>query len=178
MIFYPIRPMSGGNLEYAGKIFGSWSYEPKYDGWRSLINNESIMWNRHGAKLTINNSFTTALEKLSTYGFEWYDAEALQRRHRMARGTLIILDIPSELTYSERREIMENNFPILDINEEAKENQIYIPPRYTDPFELWEKLKGNPFYEGIVGKKNNSLYAKQYVNSDKTFNGWIKYRYK
>lgn len=170
--------MSGGNLEYSGKIFGSWSYEPKYDGWRSLVNGKQ-MWNRHGAKLTINNSFATALEMLAEFDFDWYDVEALQRRHRIARGTLIVLDLPtSELNYEGRREIMEANFPILEVDEEPQENEVYIPPRYSNPYELWEMLKGDSFYEGIVGKKNNSFYVKQSINSDKSFPNWIKYRYK
>ena len=41
---------------------GLWYAEPKLNGWRALIHTPSgIMWNRHGALLTIADCFRPAL---------------------------------------------------------------------------------------------------------------------
>lgn len=179
-ITYPTRPISGGNLEYSGKFFGDWSYEPKYDGWRALVNtNESKMWNRYGQSLSIEECFEPVLNTLKNCGIEWLDVEALQRRHKTAQGSLIILDIPIKgMTYNQRREVLENKFNILNIDDTPEPCSIYIPPSYKNSHELWNNLKGNDFYEGIVGKKCNSIYPIQTISSDKPFNNWIKFRYK
>jgi hypothetical protein len=50
------------------------------------------MWNRHGERLTIARDFAPALEILKRSQFEWLDVEALERRHNLGRGSLIVLD--------------------------------------------------------------------------------------
>lgn len=178
-ITYPTRPISGGNLEYAGKYFGEWLYEPKYDGWRALIDiPNSKMWNRYGQPLSIESCFDKVIKELKKFKFEYLDVEALQRRHKIAQGSFIVLDIPIKgMSYSERRKILEDNFQILDVNDTPKPCSIYIPPTFNDKFELWNTLKNNPFYEGIVGKKTNSIYPIQTLSSDKEFNNWVKFKY-
>jgi hypothetical protein len=93
---YPARPIGGGKLELAPRKPGHWQAEPKYNGWRALVHCSSgTMWNRHGARLTIAREFESALEQLrllAPLGLEWADCEALERRHAIGRGTLVVLD--------------------------------------------------------------------------------------
>ena len=75
------------------------------------------MWNRHGALLTIADCFRpalAALAKLASHGLLWADCEALERRHNLGRGTLVVLDvIPDSGTpiYTARRAMLESLLP-------------------------------------------------------------------
>jgi hypothetical protein len=93
---YPARPIGGGRLELVPKKPGLWHAEPKYNGWRALVHCPTgTMWNRHGGRLTIAREFKNALDRLralSNQGLEWADCEALERRHSIGRGTLVVLD--------------------------------------------------------------------------------------
>lgn len=175
---YPMRPLNGGNFELAGKRFGKWIYQGKYNGWRCLIHVPTrTMWNRHGQILSIAQDFSKALDKLKKSDLEWIDAEALQRRHNIGKGSLIIFDTPCSISYEKRRILLENNFTILPYTDMPKENDVYLAPDYNNPFELWEELRNNPLYEGIVAKKSNSLYSMQTISPNKVSGQWIKYRY-
>jgi hypothetical protein len=57
--------------------------------------------NRQLQKLSIAKEFAVALDKLKQTHFEWLDCEALERRHGIGRGSLIVLDDPlSKFPYS------------------------------------------------------------------------------
>jgi hypothetical protein len=102
---YPARPINGGPLDKARpKLGGPWLYELKYNGWRALVHVPSgTMFNRQGQKLSIAGEFAAALDKLKHSQFEWLDCEALDRRHGLGRGSLIVLDEPdSTLPYADR----------------------------------------------------------------------------
>ena len=100
LITYPARPIQGGRLELAPPKRGLWYAEPKLNGWRALIHTPTgTMWNRHGALLTIADCFRpalAALAKLASRGLVWADCEALERRHNLGRGTLVVLDVVPE----------------------------------------------------------------------------------
>jgi len=70
------------------------------------------MCNRHGQRLTIEREFEAALGQLRSLadsGLVWADCEALERRHQIGRGSLVVLDwIPESgsPTYEERREFL------------------------------------------------------------------------
>src|SRR5216684_4296844 len=72
------------------------------------------MWNRHGALLTIGDCFRPALRalaKLAPRGLVWADCEALERRHNLGRGTLVVLDVIPESgmpIYTARRATLES----------------------------------------------------------------------
>ena len=64
------------------------------------------MWNRHGTLLTIADCFRpalAALAKLASRGLVWADCEALERRHNLGRGTLVVLDLVPESGDAELR---------------------------------------------------------------------------
>ena len=88
------------------------------NGWRALIHTPTgTMWNRHGTLLTIADCSRPALAtlaKLTRRGFVWADCEALERRHNLGRGTLVVLDvIPESGTpiYTARRALLESLLP-------------------------------------------------------------------
>src|SRR6266852_7235894 len=97
---YPARPINGGSLELALPKPGHWCYEPKYNGWRALVHAPTgLMFNRYGQPLSVAAEFGSALKclrkiVLSAGGsaVEWFDCEALDRRHALGRGTLLVFD--------------------------------------------------------------------------------------
>ena len=118
LLTYPARPIQGGRLELAPPKRGLWYAEPKLNGWRTLIHTPSgTMWNRHGTLLTIADCFRPALETLAALAnhvLVWADCEALERRHTLGRGTLVVLDmVPGSgtPTYERRRAILESLIP-------------------------------------------------------------------
>ena len=118
LLTFPARPIQGGRLELAPPKRGLWYAEPKLNGWRALIHTPTgTMWNRHGTLLTIADCFRPALAslaKLANRGLVWADCEALERRHNLGRGTLVVLDvIPESGTpiYTARRGMLESLFP-------------------------------------------------------------------
>src|SRR5438045_545370 len=110
---FPTRPINGGPFPQARPKPGQWTYEPKYNGWRALVHLQSgAMFNRAGLRMFISKELDEALEllcsTLNAEAFKWADCEALERRHGIGQGTLILLDvIPdpawAEAPYLERR---------------------------------------------------------------------------
>jgi hypothetical protein len=202
---YPARPVNGGHLKYAlGKV-GQWSYEPKYNGWRAIVHVPTgAIWNRHGERLTIAREFAPVLETLKRSQFEWLDVEALERRHNLGRGSLIVLDCPSarsphmqgegevaHFQYESRRTLLYAGIIANGIGEcliqtlKPEENKIYIPPVYGEGKrnEIWHQLQdvnkalGCDFYEGLVAKKSDSLYPLQLNSPEQTTATWMKHRF-
>ena len=201
LLTYPARPIQGGRLELAPPKRGVWFAEPKFNGWRALVHTPSgTMWNRHGSKLTIAHCFADALDELhdlSEEGFLWADCEALERRHDLARGTLIVLDaIPADPkftpSYQERRAFLESlripqeRFsrgiqegelrPLLLTTSHAACSQNELLAFYQNLREANHTLK-SPFFEGIVMKKADTAYPVQLRSSTEEFRGFVKHRF-
>ena len=190
---YPARPVNGGHLDHALPKVGAWSYEPKYNGWRAIVHvTTGTMWNRHGRRLTIAAEFSTALALLKRSGFEWLDVEALERRHDLGRGSLIILDCPGlNLPYESRVNLLQRNIAGAGLGiclahvQKPKDNAVYLPPVHSlsDLDDLWMQLQDVnrafdcPFYEGVVAKRNDSLYPIQLNNPDQATPTWMKHRF-
>ena len=186
LITYPARPINGGNLLKARPKRGDWQYEPKYNGWRTLVHVPTgTMFNRHGQQLTIAKEFSDALQILRQWHFEWLDCEALERRHNIGRGTLIVLDvILPNLTYVERREILERViFQVEMQSTRLGDNQVYLPFNTVQGETLYGILKeanatlGCEFFEGVVAKRADSVYPIQLLSPETEFPQWIKYRW-
>src|SRR6266496_729948 len=110
-ITYPARPVNGGPLDNALPKHGVWLYEPKYNGWRTLVHVESgTMFNRKGERLSISAEFRPALTKLQRTPFEWLDCEALERRHGLGQGSLIVFDCIALSSFVERRQQLHAGF--------------------------------------------------------------------
>ena len=191
-VTYPARPMRGGSIKPGFKqLPGVWAYEPKLNGWRTLVHMPTgAMFNRHLEPLTIADEFQPVLDALTrTHGVpEWLDCEALERRHGLGRGTLVVLDMVAPgLTYTQRHARLMSLLPILEWTKQPEHDSVYvtdsiIPNKGGEPW-LFEQLQkknkewGCQFYEGLVAKQLNSLYPMQLNHPEQPFPGWLKHRW-
>jgi ATP-dependent DNA ligase len=203
---YPARPLNGGPFTVAPVKRGLWAAEPKFNGWRALVHIPSgTLFNRHGERLSIGAEFAGAVEilraTLDAEAFEWADCEALERRHAIARGTLIVLDVipkpgayrdHTPPDYTERRSWLTPLAPPPSLTE-IHPHSVYLAPSTlavrdhaacnTSPQAMWEAVRaankqiGAVFYEGIVMKRCDSLYPVQLRNPDETTPAWVKHRW-
>ncbi len=192
---YPARPVNGGTLPQALTKSGEWTLEGKYNGWRAWVHLPTrAMFNRHNQPLSITTEFTTALDRLAGLPFEWLDVEALDRRHQIGRGTLILLDaLPAGNTFQDRKyfiqiaaALRENPIPIhRELHQPLANHSVYLPMtwRYEAGPQLWQILQasnralGCEFWEGVVAKRNDSPYPLQRRSPDQEFPFWMKHRW-
>src|ERR1043165_4803671 len=110
------------------------------------------MWNRRGERLSIEKEFAPVLSRLcstlNTEAFEWADCEALERRHGIGRGSLIVLDVISSrphasAPYSERRVWLEAVLPPAIRPTTFEPDSIYLVPSFpaATAVELWPLLQ-------------------------------------
>ena len=200
LLTYPSRPIQGGRLELAPSKRGLWYAEPKLNGWRTLIHTTSrTIWDRYRALLTTAECSRTALgalTKLAHCGLVWADCEALERRHNLGRGTLVVLDVVPELgtpTYEQRRAILESLIPIDGVfsGDTSRpvpcETVALIPTLRADPhadaLAFYQRLRaanrvmGCDFFEGVVMKRTDSIYPVQLRSATEEFRGWAKHRF-
>lgn len=200
LITYPARPIQGGRLELAPPKRGLWYAEPKLNGWRALIHTPSgTMWNRHGALLTIADCFRPALgtlAKLAARGLVWADCEALERRHNLGRGTLVVLDVVRESgmpSYELRRSMLESLLPAdpVFVGERAGPvpcgGVVLVPTlrvdSYADALTFYQRLRaanrslGCDFFEGVVMKRGEFAYPVQLRSATEECRGWVKHRF-
>ena len=200
LLTFPARPIQGGRLELAPPKRGLWFAEPKLNGWRALIHTPTgTMWNRHGTLLTIADCFRPALAslaKLASRGLVWADCEALERRHNLGRGTLVVLDvIPESDTpiYTARRAMLESllpSHPVFDGNTSRpvpSGTAVLTPTRradsHADALAYYQRLRaanralGCDFFEGVVMKRADSPYPLQLRSATEEFRGWCKHRF-
>ena len=200
LITYPARPIQGGRLELAPPKRGLWYAEPKLNGWRALIHTPTgTMWNRHGALLTIADCFRPALgalAKLAGRGLVWADCEALERRHDLGRGTLVVLDgVPKSGTprYEERRATLESLLPTDtvfsgDTSRPVPCGVVVLTPTiradsHSDALAFYQRLRDAnralrcDFFEGLVMKRADSSYPVQLRSATQAFRSWVKHRF-
>lgn len=203
---YPARPINGGPYPKAREKGGQWIYEPKYNGWRALVHIDTgLMFNRHGEPLSIRSEFRLALDllprtlhsalrALHSAFYAWADVEALDRRHGIGRGCLVVLDsIPEPLhadaTYTERRQWLTpilrelNLAPPWSAQSDEAFPLLSIPPLIAGNDITWRllqeinKLLGCHFYEGLVAKRADSVYPIQLRSPEEAFPFWVKHRW-
>lgn len=190
----PARPTNGGRLELSPAKIGSWSAEPKYNGYRDVIEARSFdHFNRHQKPLSIADCFEQATDLLRgeswTLFADWIDAEVLERRHAMARGSLIVLDfIPNAknrlLKRTARRELLMGlGIPVAPLDpRQWKTNSLYLAPDFPNAMALYAELaqineRYPNFYEGVVCKDNTSRYPISYNDTSRDFPMWVKHRF-
>ncbi len=188
---FPMRPLNGGPWPKARRFARpGMYYEPKYNGWRALVHIATgAMFNRHGERLSIEKEFEAALNQLrpqlDAEAFKWADCEALERRHGIGKGCLIVLDvIPSPAfrpaPYSERHDWLK---AVLPESARAGFPLLSVPPQ-VEPDSAWLDLQeanrvlGCEFYEGLVAKRGDSPYTIQNRSSDTETPFWIKMRWR
>jgi hypothetical protein len=147
--------------------------------------------------LSIAAEFSSALESLRKTSFawggkaiEWFDCEALDRRHALGRGTLLVFDYLPAVTaepWQKRKEILARVLPGHDYRQVPLAEALYgVPghdPAQIDPQELYRQLRqlnarwGCPFYEGLVAKRLTDAYPLQLRSAHQEFVGWVKHRW-
>jgi hypothetical protein len=157
------------------------------------------MWNRHGALLTIADSFRPALPalaKLASQGLVWADCEVLERRHGLGRGTIIVLDVVPESgapTYEQRRTMLGALLlvePVFcgDTSSPVPRDAVCLVPtlridNHADALAFYWRLRvANrshrcDFFEGVVMKRADSHYTVQLHSATEEFRGWVKHRF-
>tara|TARA_B100001559_G_C16220997_1_gene493442 strand:- start:57 stop:659 length:603 start_codon:yes stop_codon:yes gene_type:complete len=190
-ITYPARPYNGGPLPKALRKDSGWYYEPKYNGWRTLIHQPTgTMFNRHGDKLSIQHEFKDAIKELQDAypNIEWIDCEALGRRHEIGKSTLIVLDAVVPGTYEERRSLLtKNHHPYITLLDPTTCIQkCYLTLSGIGigfAEEAWRQMQyenkkiGVEFYEGLVAKHADSHYPVQLRSPKLECSFWVKHRW-
>jgi len=189
-ISYPARPLNGGALDVALPKRGDWRAEPKYNGWRALVHVPTgAMFNRQLERLSIEKEFASAVAQASRLSLpEWIDCEALDRRHNIGRGSLILLDlIVPTLTYTQRREqLAALDLPSPFTPGMFLPGSLYLAPSYPnhEAEALYWSLQqvnagaGCDFYEGIVCKRAERPYPIQRISASRETADWIKHRWR
>jgi len=197
LISYPARPIQGGKLDRAPKKIGLWYAQPKYNGWRAVVHCPSgTMWNRHGGRLSIAHEFDAALrelKKLSERGLVWADCEAMERRHKVGRRSLIVLDWIADSespTYEERRAFLESLLPLerMSFGEGTMpEDSVLLAPSIAETngqaLQLYRSLEAinrsvlTDVFEGVVMKRAVSAYPVQLRSPDEKCRFWQKHRF-
>lgn len=192
---YPLRPANGGPFHLARPKRGEWAYEPKVNGWRALVHAPTgKMWNRQGKPLSIEHEFAAVLETLRTANLppemEWLDCEALERRHDLGRGSLVILDYlaPDKTPYKERRTRIRSLDWAREIDYAAPahipgDSLLVLQDHSENLSQIWtilqecNKLWNAEVFEGFVAKRIDSPYPHQLRSPDQEFPYWIKHRW-
>ncbi|MEA3212302.1 MAG: dependent ligase domain [Chthoniobacter sp.] len=202
LMSFPARPIEGGRLELAPPKRGVWYAEPKLNGWRAIVHTPTgAMWNRYGARLSIAGCFQPALKRLRVLaerGLIWADCEALQRRHHLGRGTLVVLDMMPETgtpTYVERRTWLESFLALEPLYagdlssgvRVATDTVLLVPNLHAQSHEealaFYGRLRecnltlGCEFFEGVVMKQAQAPYPLQLRNPSEGYRGWQKHRW-
>jgi hypothetical protein len=154
------------------------------------------MWNRQGKRLSIEYEFAAVLETLRTADLppemEWLDCEALERRHNIGRGSLVILDYlaPDKTPYSERKDNLLsllcagridhigpicNDMPLV-LTDFQEDSHITAAEMWNIFQERNKKLKAEVF-EGFVAKRLDSPYPRQLRSPNQETPHWIKHRW-
>jgi hypothetical protein len=200
---YPLRPSNGGPLHLARPKRGKWTYEPKINGWRAIVHAPTgRMWNRKGQRLSIEQEFAVVLEAIRNANLppeiEWLDCEALERRHTLGRGSLVLLDyIPAKSdTYEQRQQSLYKvlgdtltPWPVEQISP-PEDKLLHFAYTYEDgedpdlsPSAAWERLQSlnklwkAEVFEGFVAKKLDSKYPRQLRSPNQETHEWIKHRW-
>ena len=200
---YPLRPCNGGPLHLARPKRGKWTYEPKINGWRAVVHAPTgRMWNRRGQRLSIEHEFSVVLEAIRNASLppemEWLDCEALERRHAIGRGSLVLLDyIPAKSdTYEQRQQALYEalgdtltHWPVEQIappedkllhfayTYEEGEDRDLSPAAAWDRLQALNKLWNAEVFEGFVAKRIDSTYPRQLRSPNQETPYWMKHRW-
>jgi len=126
----------------------------------------------------------------------WADCEALERRHNLGRGTLVVLDLVPEsgtARYEARRAVLEDVLPSDSVFAGDTTRQVpcasvvLVPTLRADlqvnALAFYQRLRvanralGCDFFEGVVMKRADSPYPVQLRSATEEFRGWVKHRF-
>jgi hypothetical protein len=134
-----------------------------------------------------------ALEKLAGRGLVWADCEALERRHNLGRGTLVVLDVvpESETPSYEKRRAMRESVVATDAvfsgdtSHPVPCGTVVLTPTmrahsHADALGFYQRLRDAnralrcDFFEGVVMKRAESIYPVQLRSATEEFRGVVQ----
>jgi hypothetical protein len=126
----------------------------------------------------------------------WADCEALERRHNLGRGTLVVLDVIPETgapSYEQRHTMLEALLPMDAVfSGEASRavpcGAVVLAPTVrsesnADALAIYQRLRAAnralrcDFFEGVVMKRAESPYPVQLRSATEECRGWCKHRF-
>ncbi|NCY22596.1 hypothetical protein EBX31_11670 [bacterium] len=184
-VTYPLRPFSCRGASQ-NRAFSTWAFEPKANGWRCLVDlKEGLVWSRHGKPFSLAEQVMSVVRG-DGYNFgavRWLDCELLGRRTKTGAGSVLLLDIVGDGTYTERREWLSVllECPWDDI---PKGRFLRLPSfSQAEAVQSIETMKAvNAFrkeviWEGVVCKHPLSKYETQTRSPDAECRFWAKDRF-
>jgi len=160
------------------------------------------MWNRHGKRLSIEHEFATVLKAIRNADLppeiEWLDCEALERRHALGKGSLVVLDyMPPDIraTYEQRQETLRgaihgSRIPHSNLDHIAppQNDLLLLLDNYNfndliNPESMWATLQdcnkkwNAEVFEGLVAKRLDSTYPRQLRSPNQESPYWVKHRW-
>ena len=135
------------------------------------------------------------MAKLASRGLVWADCEALERRHNLGRGTLVVLDVVPESgtpSYERRRAMLESLVATDvvfsgDTSRPVPCEAVVLTPTmradsHADALAFYQRRRAAnralrcDFFEGVVMKRADSIYPVQ-LRSVTECRGWCKHRF-
>ena len=184
-VTYPMRPFNCRGASQ-NKAFGGWSFEGKANGWRCLVDLENgLVWSRHGKPFSMASQVMSVVRG-DGYNFgavRWLDCELLGRRTKTGAGSVLLLDVVGDGTYTERRGWLDVllECPWDDI---PKGRFLRLPSfNQTEALNNIETMKAvnalrkEVVWEGVVCKHPLSKYETQTRSPDAECRFWAKDRF-
>ena len=151
------------------------------------------MFNRKLEPLSISHEFAPALEMLHALPWEWSDAEALERRHKIGQGSLILLDALIAGGYATRRAIINSAASANSIHEHIHADEpidcdrVYLPLTLhsslgrTSELLFWQMLQRRQCKTrlrrqvrlGILGKASSPSATTASIHGNTATPNWI-----
>ncbi len=166
----PMRPgQSLGELRPTFVMPG-WGWQVKLNEERAFYRHfDATLWNRHREQFDRYKAahFEEALESLSIFAGsdrDIVDVGLIGLRevsvYGPGRGAIVVYDLPSPLPWSERYRILSASVPPIDLisGEQFKPGMIYCLPQEYCAGALFERTRGVPGIEGVVGRNLSSPY--------------------
>lgn len=184
-ITYPLRPFSCRGASQ-NRAFSSWAFEPKANGWRCLVDLVGgRVWSRHGQPFSLADKVLPVV-RADGYDFKsvrWLDCELLGRRTKTGAGSVLLLDIVVNETYSTRRDLFSAllECPYDDI---PKGRFLRLPSfsqaeavQAIDTMKAVNAFRKEVIWEGVVCKHPLSKYETQTRSPDTECRFWAKDRF-
>jgi len=184
-VTYPLRPFSCRGASQ-NRAFSTWAFEPKANGWRCLVDlQDGVVWSRHGKPFSMASQVMSVVRG-DGYNFgavRWLDCELLGRRTKTGAGSVLLLDVVGDGTYTERRDWLSVllECPWDDI---PKGRFLRLPSfnqseavQAIETMKAVNALRKEVVWEGVVCKHPLSKYETQTRSPDAECRFWAKDRF-
>lgn len=184
--------MSGGRLEGAEPLGGTWSYRPKWNGRRVLCHLPTMRtWNRELEEVGYVHPAFKKLQLLVGLRWpvcEWLDMEFLWGRTSVGKGAIIVFDyVDATDSWNDRQVVLQEIFKDNQMGALClpEKEQVYWNNPLADGTEnlAWEAMQRingelqTTLFEGLVAYEIRAVYPTQLFSPLKETPYWMKYRF-